>query len=60
MGFKLSIRKVKKLCEEIFHFIECVEWGTPVRVRPEESLRVQKIIDALYASSRKDREVRIA
>jgi len=42
---------------EIRHFTECVERNLPVRVKPEESLRIQKIIDAIYASSAKNREV---
>ncbi|MBM3290315.1 MAG: Gfo/Idh/MocA family oxidoreductase, partial [Candidatus Hydrogenedentes bacterium] len=39
---------------EIRHFTECVERNRPVMVRPEESLRVQQIIDAIYESSRKN------
>jgi predicted dehydrogenase len=42
---------------EIRHFAECVEKDLPVRVRPEESLRIQEIIDAIYESSRRNREV---
>lgn len=42
---------------EIRHFVECVEEDKPVRVKPEESLNVQKIIDALYESSVRNREV---
>jgi hypothetical protein len=34
-----------------------VENNLPVRVQPEESLRVQQIIDAIYASSQRNREV---
>ncbi len=44
---------------EIRHFTECVEKDLPVRVQPEESLRIQKIIDAIYESSKKNREVTI-
>ncbi|HUT23014.1 MAG TPA: Gfo/Idh/MocA family oxidoreductase [Sumerlaeia bacterium] len=44
---------------EIRHFTECVENGRPVRVKPEESVIVQKIIDAVYESSKKNREVAI-
>ena len=44
---------------EIRHFTECLEQGLLVRVQPVESLRIQKIIDAIYASSRVNREVAI-
>jgi predicted dehydrogenase len=42
---------------EIRHFTECLEKDLPVRVRPEESLQIMKIIDAIYESSRKNKEV---
>ncbi|MBN1349844.1 Gfo/Idh/MocA family oxidoreductase [candidate division KSB1 bacterium] len=42
---------------EIRHFAECVEKDLPVRVRPEESLRVQQIIDAIYQSSQENKEI---
>lgn len=42
---------------EIRHFTECIERNKPVRVQPAESLRVQKIIDAIYESSRRNREI---
>jgi predicted dehydrogenase len=42
---------------EVRHFCECVEKDLPVMVQPEESLRIQKIIDAIYESSRKNREI---
>ena len=44
---------------EIRHFTECVERDLPVLVKPEESLRIQRIIDAIYESSAKNREVPI-
>jgi predicted dehydrogenase len=44
---------------EIRHFTECIEKDKPVMVQPEESLRVQKIIDAIYESSKKNREITI-
>ena len=43
--------------KEIRHFLDSVESGAPVRVRPEESLSIQKIIDAIYESSKKNKEV---
>jgi len=42
---------------EVRHFCECVEKNLPVRVQPEESLRVQKIIDGIYESSRRNKEI---
>lgn len=42
---------------EIRHFTSCIEEDTPVRVQPEESLNIQKIIDAIYKSSTRNREV---
>ena len=42
---------------EIRHFTECIEKDLPVRVQPIESLRIQKIIDAIYESSAKNREI---
>ncbi len=44
---------------EIRHFTECIERRLPVRVQPAESLRIQQIIDAIYESSRRNREVPI-
>jgi predicted dehydrogenase len=44
---------------EIRHFTECLEKKQPVRVKPDESLRIQKIIDAIYESSKKNAEVKI-
>ena len=44
---------------EIRHFTECLETNLPVRVKPQESLIIQKIIDAIYESSKKNREIMI-
>jgi predicted dehydrogenase len=44
---------------EVRHFTECLEQNKPVRVQPIESVRIQKVIDAIYASSKKNREVLI-
>ena len=44
---------------EIRHFTQCVEQNKPVRVQPEESLRIQKIIDAVYESSKRNKEILI-
>ncbi|MCK5861961.1 MAG: Gfo/Idh/MocA family oxidoreductase [Candidatus Hydrogenedentes bacterium] len=42
---------------EVRHFCECVEKDLPVMVKPEESLRIQKIIDAIYESSARNKEI---
>jgi predicted dehydrogenase len=42
---------------EVRHFCQCVEENLEVRVKPEESLRIQKIIDAIYESSKKNKEI---
>lgn len=44
---------------EIRHFTECVEKNREVRVLPAQSLNIQKIIDAIYESSARNREVTI-
>jgi len=44
---------------EVRHFCECVEKNLHVMVQPEESLRIQKIIDAIYLSSKHNREIPI-
>lgn len=41
------------------HFIDCVLGKAEPYVNPEESLKVQRILDALYRSSETGREVRI-
>ena len=44
---------------EILHFAGCVRDGLPVRVKPQESLRIQQILDAIYESSKRGKEVAI-
>ncbi|MDR2675939.1 MAG: Gfo/Idh/MocA family oxidoreductase [Opitutaceae bacterium] len=41
------------------HFIDCVLGRADPFVKPEESLAVQKILDAIYASAASGREVRL-
>jgi predicted dehydrogenase len=41
------------------HFIDCLLGKAKPYVKPEESLAVQKILDAIYESSRTGREVRV-
>lgn len=45
--------------ERMVHFMECVALGKKPLVQPAESLHVQKVLDAIYESSRTGREVRI-
>lgn len=41
------------------HFMDCVLGKAQPYVKPEESLQVQRILDAIYKSSRTGREVRL-
>ncbi len=41
----------------LIHFADCVEQNLPVRVQPAESLMIQNIIDAIYESSKKNKEI---
>ncbi|MDR1011329.1 MAG: Gfo/Idh/MocA family oxidoreductase [Opitutaceae bacterium] len=41
------------------HFVDCVLGRADPFVKPEESLAIQKILDAIYASAKSGREVRI-
>lgn len=45
--------------ERMIHFMECVALGKKPLVEPEQSLVVQKVLDAIYQSSKTGREVRI-
>ncbi|MSR65102.1 MAG: Gfo/Idh/MocA family oxidoreductase [Verrucomicrobiae bacterium] len=45
--------------ERLHHFTDCVLDGTKPMVAPEQSLAVQKILDAIYDSARTGREVRL-
>jgi predicted dehydrogenase len=45
--------------DRMLHFVDCVVKGIPPIVKPEESLKVQKILDAIYESSASGREVRL-
>ena len=42
---------------QMAHFLDCVAKGKRPRVRPEQALMVQQILDAIYRSSRLRREV---
>jgi predicted dehydrogenase len=43
----------------IRHYTECIEHDLPVIVQPEQSLAIQKVIDAIYRSSEENREIAI-
>jgi predicted dehydrogenase len=45
--------------DRLHHFTNCVLDRKPVMVKPEQSLAIQKILDAIYQSSRTGREVLI-
>ncbi|HLX60799.1 MAG TPA: Gfo/Idh/MocA family oxidoreductase, partial [Planctomycetota bacterium] len=45
--------------DRIVHFADCLVNGKDPLVKPEESLKVQKILDGIYESSRTGKEVRI-
>ena len=45
--------------DRLHHFADCVLDGKPPMVRPEQSLAVQRILDALYKSAATGREVRL-
>ncbi len=46
--------------DRMVHFMECVALRKKPLVKPEESLQVQRVLDAIYESSRTGREVRLA
>ena len=45
--------------DRIHHFVNCVLDGKKLLVPPDESLKVQQVLDALYASAASGREVRL-
>ena len=45
--------------DRMVHFMECVALDKKPYVKPEESLQVQRVLDAIYKSSRTGREVRL-
>jgi predicted dehydrogenase len=54
-----EIDEVDSYREEILHFLACVQGKEKVLVRPEESLQVMQLIDALYRSAETGREIKI-
>ena len=55
----LSLPGVLQAEDPLHHFVLCVLEGRKPLVAPEESLKVQRILDALYASAASGKEVRL-
>lgn len=55
-----DFKKLPVSDDRLYHFVDCVLTGAEPLVKPEESLKVQKILDAIYESSSSGREVRIS
>jgi len=52
--------KVPHSEDRLHHFVSCVLDGKKLLVPPEESLKVQQILDAIYSSAHSGREVRLS
>ena len=46
--------------DRVHHFVTCALHGKKPLVAPEESLKVQKILDAIYASAASGKEIRLS
>jgi predicted dehydrogenase len=60
--FETTVPDVKRLPlpeDRMVHFVDCILDGKKPICDPKESLAVQQILDGIYESSRKGREVRI-
>lgn len=60
-GYQIVMPEIKKLKypeERLHHFVDCVLAGRKPMVALEQSLAVQKILDAIYKSAATGREVR--
>ena len=55
----LNVPKVPYSEDRIHHFVSCIIDGKKSLVPPEESLKVQQILDAIYHSSATGKEVRM-
>jgi predicted dehydrogenase len=55
----LNVPKVPYSEDRVHHFVSCVLDGKKTLVPMEESLKVQEILDAIYASSATGKEVRL-
>jgi len=56
----VDLPKVESHKEEIGRFLEAIRKGLPSPVPPEEALTVTRILDGIYLSARRGREVRLA
>jgi len=43
--------------EEMAHFVDCIQNGTPCRATAEDGITVMRILDAIYESARTGHEV---
>lgn len=55
-----GLPEVKAHTEEIKYWVSCLRGENEVLVKPEESLNIQRILDAIYLSSEQAAEVRIS
>ncbi|MCA9436892.1 MAG: Gfo/Idh/MocA family oxidoreductase [Candidatus Omnitrophica bacterium] len=55
----VELEDVDSYREEILHFLACVRGKARVIVRPEESLQVMQLIEALYRSAETGKEVKV-
>jgi predicted dehydrogenase len=53
----LSALKVPYPEDRLHHFVQCVLENKKPLVLPEESLKVQQVLDAIYASANSGKEV---
>jgi len=44
----------------VHHFVNCVLDGKKLLVPPEESLKVQQVLDAIYTSAASGKEVKLS
>ena len=56
----ISMPKVPQEEDRVHHFVSCVLEGKRPVVAIEESLKLQKILDAIYASAKTGKEVKVA
>jgi predicted dehydrogenase len=55
-----EFKKLPTSDDRLVHFIDCILNKSEPLVRPEDSLKIQKILDAIYESSATGREVRLS
>ncbi len=55
----LSVHLLQHSEDRIHHFVSCALENKKPLVTPEQSLKVQQVLDAIYASSANGREVRV-